>query len=104
MAGGHRFASHGGATLSRGWLCQRVNEAPGHPGHPPPLSNAVVNYCLLGHLIKAYKAMCPGVVDFATGLVISILNFPEQHRSEVFGECKLQKNCNQCSSKFFWAS
>ena len=23
MAGGHGFASHGGITLSRGWLCQR---------------------------------------------------------------------------------
>ena len=23
MAGGHGFASHGGVTLSRGWLCQR---------------------------------------------------------------------------------
>jgi len=23
MAGGHRFASHGGITLSRGWLCQK---------------------------------------------------------------------------------
>ena len=44
MAGGCRFASHGGVTLSRGWLCV---EAPGHPGHPPPLSDAVVKYPFL---------------------------------------------------------
>ena len=39
MAGGRGFASHGGVTLSRG--LPKV-EAPGHPGHPPPLSDAFV--------------------------------------------------------------
>ena len=42
MAGGRGFASHGGVTLSRGLAVPKV-EAPGHPGHPPPLSDAVVN-------------------------------------------------------------
>ena len=41
MAGGHGFASHGGVTLSRGWLCPKI-EALGHPRHPPPLSDTVV--------------------------------------------------------------
>ena len=38
-----------------------------------------------------------GLVDFAIGLVNSILNLP--------GKFKLQKNCNQsCSSNLFQAS
>ena len=41
VAGGHGFASHGGVTLSRGWLCPKI-EALGHPRHPPPLSDTVV--------------------------------------------------------------
>ena len=40
-AGGHGFASHGGVTLSRGWLRPKI-EALGHPRHPPPLSDTVV--------------------------------------------------------------
>ena len=42
-----------------------------------------------------------GLVDFAIGLVNSVLNFPD--RQVIFlGEFKLQKNCNQsCSSIFF---
>ena len=41
-----------------------------------------------------------GLVDFATGLVISILNLPDG-QMKFFGEFKLQKNGNQCSSKIF---
>ena len=41
MAGGCGFASHGGVTLFRGLAVPKV-EAPEHPRHPPPLSNAVV--------------------------------------------------------------
>ena len=41
VAEGHGFASHGGVTLSRGWLCPKI-EALGHPRHPPPLSDTVV--------------------------------------------------------------
>ena len=41
MAGGHRFTSKKGMTLSTaGWLCQKWD--PGHPEHPPPLSTAEV--------------------------------------------------------------
>ena len=41
VAEGHGFASHGGVTLSRGWLSPKI-EALGHPRHPPPLSDTVV--------------------------------------------------------------
>ena len=41
VAGG--VESHGGVTLSRGLALPKV-EAPGHPGHPPPLSNVVNKY------------------------------------------------------------
>ena len=41
MAGGRRFASHGGITLFRGLALPKV-EAPEHPRRPPPLSDAVV--------------------------------------------------------------
>ena len=44
MAGGHGFASHGVITLFRGLAVRKV-EAPEHPGHPPPLSDAVVKLC-----------------------------------------------------------
>ena len=45
-----------------------------------------------------------GLVDFATGLVNSVLNLP--NGQVIFlGEFKLQRNCNQsCSSIFFQAS
>ena len=45
-----------------------------------------------------------GLVDFAIGLVSSVLNFPD--RQVIFwGEFKVQKNCNlSCSSIFFQAS
>ena len=45
----------------------------------------------------------PGLVDFAIGLVISILNLPDG-KMNFWGRggFKLQKNCNQCSSKFFF--
>ena len=42
MAGGHRFASHGGTTLSRGPAVPK-REVPRHPRHPPTLSNTIVN-------------------------------------------------------------
>ena len=35
-----------------------------------------------------------GLVDFATGLVNSVLNLPDR-QVEFWGEFKLQKNCNQ---------
>jgi len=34
MVGRRGFTSHEGVTLARGWLV----EAPGHPGHPPPVN------------------------------------------------------------------
>ena len=46
-----------------------------------------------------------GLVDFAVGLVNSVLNLPDRRVIFLGGEFKLQKNCNQsCSSNFFWAS
>ena len=42
MAGGRRFASYGGRDFVQGLAVPKV-EAPEHPGHPPPLSDAVVN-------------------------------------------------------------
>ena len=43
-----------------------------------------------------------GLVDFAVGLVNSVLNLPDQQVIFFGGEFKLQKNCNQsCSSNFF---
>ena len=42
---------------------------------------------------KKVMSDCPGLADFAVGLVNSVLNLPYKH-------IKLQKNCNQsCSSK-----
>ena len=41
MAGGQGFATLERVTLSRGWLCPKI-EALGHPRHPPPLSDTVV--------------------------------------------------------------
>ena len=38
-----------------------------------------------------------GLVDFAIGLVNSVLNLPNG-QVRYFGEFKLQKNCNQSSS------
>ena len=41
----------------------------------------------------------PRLVDFAIGLVNSVLNLPDG-QVKLFGEFKLQKNCNEsCSSK-----
>ena len=46
-----------------------------------------------------------GLVDFAVGLVNSVLNLPNQEVIFWGGEFKLQKNCNQsCSSNLFQAS
>ena len=39
----------------------------------------------------------PGLVDFATGLVNSVLNLPDRQVT-FWGEVKLQKNCNQYHS------
>ena len=45
-----------------------------------------------------------GLVDFAIGLVNSILNLPDG-QVIFLGKFKLQKNCNQsCSSNLFQAS
>ena len=38
----------------------------------------------------------PGLVDFAIMLVNTVLYF-DQQASELFGEFKLKKNCNQSS-------
>ena len=43
----------------------------------------------------------PGLLDFATGLVISILNLPDG-QMRFWAELKLQENCTQCSSKIFF--
>ena len=40
----------------------------------------------------------PGLVDFVTRLLISILNLPDG-QMKVFGQFKLQKKCNKTSSK-----
>ena len=45
MAGGRGFASHGGATLSRGWLCQ--GGSPWTSPAPTSTSDAVVNFFYL---------------------------------------------------------
>ena len=37
-------------------------------------------------------------VDFAIGLVNSVLNLPNEH----VGNSNFQNDCNQCSSNFFW--
>ena len=45
----------------------------------------------------------PGLVDFAPGLVISILNLPNgQIRLGAGGGIQIKKNCNQYSSKIFF--
>ena len=49
---------------------------------------------------KTASMHVPQPKDFAIGLVDSVLNL----HTKLFGEFKLQKNCNQCSSKLFWAS
>ena len=41
----------------------------------------------------------PGLVDFAIGLVNSVLDLPKG-QVKFFGESKIQKSCNQCSSDF----
>ena len=43
----------------------------------------------------------PGLVNFAVGLAISILNVPDG-QVNYLGEFQLQKNCNQCSSRCFF--
>ena len=55
------FASHGGVTLSRGWPVPKV-EAPWHPWHLPPLSDAVVKYPFL----PASFLACPNSLSFYT--------------------------------------
>ena len=43
-----------------------------------------------------------GLVDNAIGLVNPVLSLPKG-QVKIFGQFKLQKNCNQwCSSKIFW--
>ena len=43
VGGGGGLKAMGAYTLSRGSGFAKV-EAPGHPGHPPPLSNVVNKY------------------------------------------------------------
>ena len=44
----------------------------------------------------------PGLVDFAIGLLKSVLNVSDGQMNFFFRKFRLQKNCNQsCSSKFF---
>ena len=50
MAGGRGFASHGGATLSRGWLCQ--GGSPWTSRAPTSTSDAVVNLSLTVRIEK----------------------------------------------------
>ena len=52
--------------------------------------------------VKKVVSDSPGLVDFAVGLVNSVLNLPDW-QVRFFGEFKLQKNCNQSfsSKKFF---
>ena len=61
---------------------------------------------MLEHLVlqraKKLVSHSPGLVDFATVLVNSVLNFSDG-LVKSFGEFILQKNCNQyCSSKTFF--
>ena len=46
---------------------------------------------------RAKKVMSnsPGLVDFAIGLVIFVLNLPDGQVLFFFGKFKLQKGCNQ---------
>ena len=46
MAGGRGFTSHGGVTRVLGLPLPKA-EAPGHPGHPHPPSDAAVNYLFI---------------------------------------------------------
>ena len=53
---------------------------------------------------RAKKVMSdsPGLVDFAIGLLKSVLNVSDSQMNSFFRKFRLQKNCNQsCSSKFF---
>ena len=53
---------------------------------------------------RAKKVMSdsPGLVDFAIGLLKSVLNVSDRQMNSFFTKFRLQKNCNQsCSSKFF---
>ena len=52
---------------------------------------------------RAKKVMSdsPGLVDFALGLLKSVLNVSDGQMNFFFRKFRLQKNCNQfCSSKF----
>ena len=54
--------------------------------------------------VKEVVSDSPGLVDFAIGLVNSVLNLPDGQLI-FLGEFKLQRNYNQsCSSIFFQAS
>ena len=47
----------------------------------------------------------PGLVDFAIGLVICVLNLPAGQNNAVFWEIQITvKNCNQCCSLNFLRS
>ena len=51
---------------------------------------------------KKVMSDSPGLVDFAIGLLKSVLNVSDGQMNSFFRKFRLQKNCNQsCSSKFF---
>ena len=45
-------------------------------------------------LAKKVVSNSPGLVDFAIGLVIFVLNLPDRQR-QFFGEIQFHKDCNQ---------
>ena len=52
---------------------------------------------ILLYLQRAKKVMSdnPGLVDFAIGLVIFVLNLPDEQVLFFLGKFKLQRDCNQ---------
>ena len=68
----------------------------------------VVTFCLGLYFPSSYSQHAkkvvsdsPGLVDFAIGLVNSVINLPDR-QVKFWGKLRLQKNCNQCSSKNFF--
>ena len=60
-------------------------------------------FCFVNQRAKKVLSDSPGLVDFAIGLVNSVLNFPDG-QVKIFGKFKLPNNCNQWSFKIFQAS
>ena len=53
-----------------------------------------MNHVLLVQRAKKVVSDSPGLVDFAIGLVVFVLNLPDG-QVLFFGKFKLQKDCNQ---------